>query len=122
MAKRMKFSVVGLPHYTIWHLYEPSVDDIRHMEEMEQERKQREAEEKQKKERAEKIQNQFEVAADKTQWEKDKEQMKGMTEAEAAKRAAKLAALKAEAVVDKSPGGQHAPEKQAEEAAPQNAG
>jgi len=35
MAKRMRFSVVGLPHYTIWHLYEPSVDDIRHMEEME---------------------------------------------------------------------------------------
>lgn len=32
MAKRMGFSVVGLPHYTIWHLYEPSVDDIRHME------------------------------------------------------------------------------------------
>jgi mannan polymerase II complex ANP1 subunit len=32
MAKRMKFSVVGLPHYTIWHLYEPSVEDIRHME------------------------------------------------------------------------------------------
>ncbi|KJY01307.1 mannan polymerase ii complex anp1 subunit like protein [Zymoseptoria brevis] len=122
MAKRMKFSVVGLPHYTIWHLYEPSVDDIRHMEEMEQERKQREAEEKQKKERAEKIQNQFEVAADKTQWEKDKEQMKGMTEAEAAKRAAKLAARKAEAVVDRSSGGQHAPEKQAEEAAPQKAG
>lgn len=28
----MKFSVVGLPHYTIWHLYEPSVDDIKHME------------------------------------------------------------------------------------------
>lgn len=32
MAKRMQFSVVGLPHYTIWHLYEPSVDDIKHME------------------------------------------------------------------------------------------
>lgn len=32
MAKRMGYSVVGLPHYTIWHLYEPSVDDIRHME------------------------------------------------------------------------------------------
>lgn len=32
MAKRMRFSVVGLPHYTIWHLYEPSVDDIKHME------------------------------------------------------------------------------------------
>lgn len=28
----MQFSVVGLPHYTIWHLYEPSVDDIKHME------------------------------------------------------------------------------------------
>jgi len=32
MAKRMQFSVIGLPHYTIWHLYEPSVDDIKHME------------------------------------------------------------------------------------------
>lgn len=32
MAKRMGYSVVGLPHYTIWHLYEPSLDDIRHME------------------------------------------------------------------------------------------
>ena len=32
MAKRMQYSVVGLPHYTIWHLYEPSVDDVRHME------------------------------------------------------------------------------------------
>lgn len=28
----MGYSVIGLPHYTIWHLYEPSVDDIRHME------------------------------------------------------------------------------------------
>lgn len=49
MAKRMKFSVVGLPHYTIWHLYEPSVDDLRHMAEMEeeqlaQEQKERESE------------------------------------------------------------------------------
>ena len=42
MAKRMQFSVVGLPHYTIWHLYEPSFEDIRHMEEMEQEKKRRE--------------------------------------------------------------------------------
>lgn len=32
MSRRMGFSVVGLPHYTIWHLYEPSVDDIKHME------------------------------------------------------------------------------------------
>ena len=32
MSRRMGYSVVGLPHYTIWHLYEPSVDDIKHME------------------------------------------------------------------------------------------
>lgn len=44
----MKFSVVGLPHYTIWHLYEPSVDDLRHMEEMETERLAREREEKER--------------------------------------------------------------------------
>lgn len=31
MAKRMKYSVVGLPHYVIWHLYEPSSDDIEKM-------------------------------------------------------------------------------------------
>ena len=31
MAKRMKYSVVGLPHYTIWHLYEPSAEDLQHM-------------------------------------------------------------------------------------------
>ncbi|KAL4946363.1 hypothetical protein BDV06DRAFT_208829 [Aspergillus oleicola] len=51
MAKRMGFSVVGLPHYTIWHLYEPSVDDLKHEEEMEKERKEKEAEEKAKAER-----------------------------------------------------------------------
>lgn len=45
MAKRMNFSVIGLPHYTIWHLYEPSVDDLRHMEEMELERQALEREE-----------------------------------------------------------------------------
>ncbi len=32
MARRMGLSVIGLPHYTIWHAYEPSVDDIQHME------------------------------------------------------------------------------------------
>ncbi|KAJ5782601.1 Anp1 [Penicillium paradoxum] len=52
MARRMKFSVVGLPHYTIWHLYEPSVDDLRHMEEMEIERL---AHEKEEQERAEQM-------------------------------------------------------------------
>ena len=70
MAKRMGFSVVGLPHYTIWHLYEPSVDDIRHMEEMEQERKAREEEENARREREEKINVQFDMGG-KDQWEKD---------------------------------------------------
>jgi mannan polymerase II complex ANP1 subunit len=70
MAKRMKYSVVGLPHYTIWHLYEPSVDDIRHMEEMEQEKQKKEEEEKAKKERLEKIKDTFDSPT--RQWEKDK--------------------------------------------------
>ncbi|KAJ5945587.1 hypothetical protein N7454_002426 [Penicillium verhagenii] len=48
MAKRMKYSVIGLPHYVIWHLYEPSLDDLRHMEEMEKEKKDREREEKER--------------------------------------------------------------------------
>lgn len=72
MAKRMQYSVVGLPHYTIWHLYEPSVDDLRHMEEMEQERKQREAKEKEEKaeaERQQKLKDRFKDSTD--EWEKD---------------------------------------------------
>ena len=70
MAKRMKFSVVGLPHYTIWHLYEPSVDDIHHMEEMERERLAREAEEQAKADRAKRIKEQF--ADPNAQWDADK--------------------------------------------------
>ncbi|KAI1265896.1 mannan polymerase II complex ANP1 subunit [Xylariaceae sp. FL1019] len=70
MAKRMDFSVVGLPHYTIWHLYEPSVDDIHHMEEMEQERLAKEAEEKEEAERKKKLEDNFDDPN--SQWEKDK--------------------------------------------------
>ncbi|GMG19727.1 unnamed protein product [Ambrosiozyma monospora] len=33
----MKYSVIGLPHYVIWHIYEPSNDDLKHMEWMAQE-------------------------------------------------------------------------------------
>jgi len=73
MAKRMQYSVVGLPHYTIWHLYEPSLDDIRHMEEMEKERKAREEEELKNKERMDKIQSQFDDTA--SEWEKDKSEI-----------------------------------------------
>ncbi|KAI0889598.1 glycosyltransferase family 62 protein [Annulohypoxylon maeteangense] len=70
MAKRMQFSVVGLPHYTIWHLYEPSVDDIKHMEEMEAERQAKEAEEKAKQDREKQVKEQFGDAN--AQWEQDK--------------------------------------------------
>jgi mannan polymerase II complex ANP1 subunit len=73
MAKRMKFTVVGLPHYTIWHLYEPSLDDIRHMEEMEKEKQAHEEEELKKKERMDKISSQFDDTA--SEWEKDKSQI-----------------------------------------------
>ena len=73
MAKRMGFSVVGLPHYTVWHLYEPSVDDIRHMEEMEAEKKSREAQEKATMEQTKKVKSEFKDV-DK-QWEKDKQGM-----------------------------------------------
>ncbi|TKX24286.1 mannan polymerase II complex ANP1 subunit-like protein 1 [Elsinoe australis] len=86
MAKRMKFSVVGLPHYTIWHLYEPSVDDIRHMEEMEKERKVREAEEKAKKERLDKISSTFDNNNE--QWAKDKDVLKDLKEKDAAEKTA----------------------------------
>ncbi|KAL8925771.1 MAG: hypothetical protein Q9208_003268 [Pyrenodesmia sp. 3 TL-2023] len=80
MAKRMGFSVVGLPHYTVWHLYEPSVDDIRHMEEMENERKNREKEEKERAERAKKIKEEFNDPG--SQWEKDKSDIEGISKKE----------------------------------------
>lgn len=78
MAKRMKFSVVGLPHYTIWHLYEPSVDDIRHMEEMEKERKAKEAEEKAKKEKENKLKASFDSKS--SDWEKEKAQVQDLVQ------------------------------------------
>lgn len=78
MAKRMKFSVVGLPHYTIWHLYEPSVDDIRHMEEMEKERKAKEAEEEAKKAKENKIKETFDEK--KSDWEREKAAVQDMVQ------------------------------------------
>ncbi|KEF54095.1 mannan polymerase II complex ANP1 subunit [Exophiala aquamarina CBS 119918] len=75
MARRMQFSVVGLPHYTVWHLYEPSVDDIRHMEEMEAEKRERELQEKEVAELTKKVGNSF-VPVD-GQWQKDKLAMAG---------------------------------------------
>ncbi|KAK3944821.1 putative mannan polymerase [Diplogelasinospora grovesii] len=80
MARRMDFSVVGLPHYTIWHLYEPSVDDIKHMEEMEREKQAKEAEER---EQAEKVKKMKETFGDANgQWEKDKTEMQNIAQQE----------------------------------------
>ncbi|AMD21165.1 HEL115Wp [Eremothecium sinecaudum] len=31
LSRRMGYGVVGLPHYVIWHIYEPSSDDLKHM-------------------------------------------------------------------------------------------
>lgn len=93
MAKRMKFSVVGLPHYTIWHLYEPSVDDIRHMEEMEKERKAKEAEEAAKKEKIDKIHESFDSKS--SDWEKEKAEVQDLVQK--AKNEEKEAKAKAEA-------------------------
>ncbi|KAJ8611700.1 hypothetical protein MRB53_037811 [Persea americana] len=85
MAKRMQYSVVGLPHYTIWHLYEPSVDDIRHMEEMEAERVAKEQAEKEEQERQNKLKNVF--TDPNPQWEKDKSDMLKYEETAAQKEA-----------------------------------
>lgn len=70
--------MVGLPHYTIWHLYEPSVDDIRHMEEMEKERKAKEAEEEAKKAKEAKIKDNFDEK--KSDWEKEKAAVQDMVQ------------------------------------------
>jgi mannan polymerase II complex ANP1 subunit len=70
----MGFSVVGLPHYTIWHLYEPSADDLKHMERMEEERLEKEAVEQAEKERAERVGQGWQDK--KEEWERDKKEIK----------------------------------------------
>lgn len=75
MARRMGFSVIGLPHYTVWHLYEPSVDDIRHMEEMEAEKREREKQEKENAAITKKIQEEFQQVD--SQWEQDRQAIAG---------------------------------------------
>lgn len=39
MAKKMGFRVGGLPHYTIWHIYEPSEDDLKKIATMERQKR-----------------------------------------------------------------------------------
>ncbi|KAK4245458.1 glycosyltransferase [Corynascus novoguineensis] len=70
MARKLGLSVIGLPHYTIWHAYEPSVDDIKHMEL---------AQEQAEKEKAEKTRKMKESFSDATgQWEKDKVELQNI--------------------------------------------
>ncbi|KAK5657708.1 hypothetical protein OQA88_2780 [Cercophora sp. LCS_1] len=102
MARKMQYSVVGLPHYTIWHLYEPSVDDIKHMEQMERERVAREQEEREKAEKAKKMKESFGDTA--SQWEKDKTEMQNIALQEKKKETAKEAIQeKAERKSDEGP-------------------
>ncbi|QID87038.1 Mannan polymerase I complex van1 subunit [Saccharomyces pastorianus] len=39
MAKKMGYRVGGLPHYTIWHIYEPSDDDLKEIATREREKR-----------------------------------------------------------------------------------
>lgn len=39
MAKEMGFKVGGLPHYTVWHIYEPSEDDLKAIAKMERKKR-----------------------------------------------------------------------------------
>jgi mannan polymerase II complex ANP1 subunit len=41
-SRKMGFEVVGLPHYVVWHVYEPSADDLQRIAEMEREKEVRE--------------------------------------------------------------------------------
>ncbi|CDF90961.1 ZYBA0S09-01684g1_1 [Zygosaccharomyces bailii CLIB 213] len=41
LSRRMGYSVVGLPHYVIWHIYEPSTEDLKHMAWMAEEERRR---------------------------------------------------------------------------------
>ncbi|GAV54898.1 hypothetical protein ZYGR_0AS02210 [Zygosaccharomyces rouxii] len=41
LSRRMGYNVVGLPHYVIWHIYEPSTEDLKHMAWMAEEERRR---------------------------------------------------------------------------------
>ncbi len=109
MAKRMGFSVVGLPHYTVWHLYEPSEQDLQHMQEMEEERNSRAQEEKEREERIKRIKEEFKDPN--SQWEKDKAGI-----AEKTRQEEKAAAEKKVAAEKKEAAEKAAMEKKAEQA------
>jgi mannan polymerase II complex ANP1 subunit len=70
MAKKMGYSVIGLPHYTIWHLYEPSIDDLRHTQELEEARNDAKEKVSAKESRTLEMRSQFYDASEK--WQQDK--------------------------------------------------
>lgn len=74
MCRRMGYSVIGLPHYVIWHLYEPSSDDLQHMAKMEEERLAREAEEAEREAKDAKINEMWRDVSD--QWNRDRLSLK----------------------------------------------
>lgn len=39
MAKKLGFRVGGLPHYTVWHIYEPSEDDLKQIAKLERKKR-----------------------------------------------------------------------------------
>ncbi|CDK24927.1 unnamed protein product [Kuraishia capsulata CBS 1993] len=39
LARKMGFRVGGLPHYTVWHIYEPSEDDLQDISRMERKKR-----------------------------------------------------------------------------------
>ena len=63
----MGFEVAGLPHYVIWHVYEPSEDDLIRMDQMERDKavKQLDVED-------------FDIA--KARWDKDRKALESVLE------------------------------------------
>ena len=94
MAKRMGFSVFGLPHYTVWHLYEPSEQDMRRMQEIREESNAKAEEEKRRQARKKKMEQDFKDAN--PQWEMDKAGMAATSKQEADEGAAAAVAAKQE--------------------------
>ncbi|GME84211.1 unnamed protein product [Ambrosiozyma monospora] len=39
LTKKMGFKIAGLPHYTIWHIYEPSEDDLQEISRLERKKR-----------------------------------------------------------------------------------
>ncbi|SCU86625.1 LAFA_0E02036g1_1 [Lachancea sp. 'fantastica'] len=73
LSRRLGYSVIGLPHYVIWHIYEPSSDDLKHMAWMAEEEK-RKVEENKIREFYDKV---WEVAFDdvRDEWETERLQV-----------------------------------------------